>query len=66
MAATQVPSVSNGEISPDYTTYTFQIRSGMKFSNGDPLTAYDVWYSTIRTLLLDGGSDLVPAAWHNG
>lgn len=55
IAATQIPSVSNGEISPDYTTYTFQIRSGMKFSNGDPLTAYDVWYSTIRELLFDGG-----------
>jgi len=65
MVATQIPSVSNGEISPDYTTYTFQIRSGMKFSNGDPLTAYDVWYSTIRTLLFYGGlsSYLVPAAF---
>jgi peptide/nickel transport system substrate-binding protein len=51
MAATQVPSVSNGEISPDYTTYTFQIRSGLKFSNGDPLTVYDVWYSVIRVML---------------
>jgi ABC-type transport system substrate-binding protein len=51
MTATQIPSVSNGEISSDYTTYTFQIRSGMKFSNGDPLTAYDVWYSTIRGML---------------
>ncbi len=55
MAATQIPSVSNGEISPDYTTYTFQIRSGLKFSNGDPLTAYDVWYSTIRLMLFVGG-----------
>ena len=65
MVASQIPSVLNGEISPDYTTYTFQIRSGMKFSNGDPLTAYDVWYSTIRTTLLSGGSwdYLVPGAW---
>ena len=65
MATTQIPTVSNGEISPDYTTYTFQIRSGMKFSNGDTLTAYDVWYSTIRTLLFYGGlsSYLVPATF---
>jgi len=65
MVVTQIPTVSNGEISPDYTTYTFQIRSGMKFSNGDPLTAYDVWYSTIRVTLLSGGSwdYLVPDTW---
>ena len=54
IAATQVPSVSNGEISPDYMTYTFQIRQGLKFSNGDPLTAYDVWYSMIRSMLFVG------------
>ena len=52
MAATKVPSVANGGISPDYTTYTFQIRTGLKFSNGDPLTAYDVWYSMIREMIL--------------
>jgi ABC-type transport system substrate-binding protein len=65
MVTTRIPSVSNGEISSNYTTYTFQIRSGMKFSNGDPLNAYDVWYSTIRTLLFYGGlsSYLVPAAF---
>jgi ABC-type transport system substrate-binding protein len=65
MAATQIPSVSNGEVSPNYTTYTFQIRSGMKFSNGDPLIAYDVWYSTVRTLLFEGGLwvPLVPVEW---
>jgi ABC-type transport system substrate-binding protein len=36
MAASEVPSVSNGGISPDYTSYTFHIRGGLKFSNGDP------------------------------
>jgi peptide/nickel transport system substrate-binding protein len=55
VAATKVPSVANGGISPDYTTYTFQIRTGLKFSNGDPLTAYDVWYSMVRNLLFVGG-----------
>jgi len=56
VAATKVPSVANGEISPDYTSYTFQIRTGLKFSNGDPLTAYDVWYSMVRCLLFVGGN----------
>jgi ABC-type transport system substrate-binding protein len=56
VAATKVPSVANGGISPDYTTYTFQIRTGLKFSNGDPLTAYDVWYSMVRDLLFVGGN----------
>ena len=56
VAAAQVPSLANGGISPDYTTYTFQIRSGMKFSNGDSLTAYDVWYSMVRDMLFVGAS----------
>ncbi len=56
MAATEIPSVANGEVSPDYTAYTFQVRSGLKFSNDDPLTTYDVWYSMIRSMLFVGGS----------
>ena len=56
MAASEVPSVSNGGISPDYTSYTFHIRSGLKFSNGDPLTAYDVYYSIVRALLFRGST----------
>lgn len=58
--ASQVPSVSNGEITNNYTEYTFQIRNGLKFSNGDPLTAYDVWYSMIRNLLFVGGQPSTP------
>lgn len=54
MAASEVPSVANGEISLDYTSYTFHIRPGMSFSNGNPLTAYDVYYSIVRSLLLSG------------
>ena len=56
MVAAQVPSVANGGISADYKTYTFQIRSNMKFSNGDPLTAYDAWYSLVRDVLFIGGN----------
>jgi ABC-type transport system substrate-binding protein len=56
MVAAQLPSVTNGGISADYMTYTFQIRAGLKFSNGDPLTAYDIWYSMVRAMLFVGGN----------
>lgn len=46
----------NWTISNNDTVYTFHIRPDLKFSNGDPLTAYDVWYSVIRTMLFAGGS----------
>ena len=58
--ASQVPSVSNGGITNNYTDYTFQIRNGLHFSNGDSLTAYDVWYSVIRSLLFIGGQPVTP------
>lgn len=38
-------------ISPDGLTYTFHIREGVKFSNGEPLTAEDVIYSIERQRL---------------
>ena len=37
-------------ISPDGLTYTFQLRAGLKWSNGDPLTASDFVNSWERTL----------------
>ena len=36
-------------ISSDKLAYTFQIRPGVKFSNGKPLTSADVLYSLTRT-----------------
>lgn len=38
------------KLSSDKKTYTFQIRHGVKFSNGDPLTAADVVYSINRVI----------------
>lgn len=35
-------------ISPDRLTYTFHIRSGVRFSDGDPLTGEDVVYTIQR------------------
>jgi ABC-type dipeptide transport system, periplasmic component len=65
MLAEYIPTVGNwsnvtarytyGAISPNYTVYIFKIRPGLKASNGDPITAYDVWYTTIRMLVCAGG-----------
>lgn len=38
------------DISPDRTVYTFTIRDGARWSNGDPLTAHDFVYSYRRIL----------------
>lgn len=42
-------------ISPDGLTYTFHIREGIKFSNGEPLTGEDVVYSIERETLPTAG-----------
>ena len=58
--ATEVPAVDNGGISADGLTYTFKIRPGVKFHNGNDLTASDVAYSWERVLLQ---SDPNSGAW---
>ncbi len=40
------------EVSENGTVWTFHIRKGIKFANGDPLTAEDVVYSLRRVLML--------------
>ncbi|MDJ0783813.1 MAG: ABC transporter substrate-binding protein [Desulfosarcinaceae bacterium] len=51
--ATEVPSLANGGISADGTTYTFTVRKGVKFEKGGDLTASDVAYSIQRVMVLD-------------
>jgi ABC-type transport system substrate-binding protein len=53
--AAALPTQENG-ISSDYRTYTFQIRNDQYFSNGDPVTAYDVWFSFARGLAFASGT----------
>jgi ABC-type transport system substrate-binding protein len=50
MLASEMPTIS-----ADGMTYTFTLRSGVKFSNGDPLTASDVVFTFVRGIL-QGGS----------
>jgi Bacterial extracellular solute-binding proteins, family 5 Middle. len=67
MATEYLPTLGNwsqrnlyGGIAPNYTMYTFKIRPNLKAANGDNLTAYDVWYSIIRSLLCSGGVPPTP------
>ncbi|MBI1730042.1 hypothetical protein HY229_04510 [Candidatus Acetothermia bacterium] len=58
-----VPIVASAlpTISADNLTFTFSIRSGIKFHNGDTLTPADVQYSLLRLLVTDrdGGSGFI-------
>jgi peptide/nickel transport system substrate-binding protein len=60
---TEVPTTANGGISADGLNYTFKIRQGVKFHNGDSLDAYDVEYSLERVLLIN---DYNGPAWMIG
>jgi len=53
LLSTEVPSQENGLISEDGTEYTFVIRDGVEFSNGNSLTAEDVKYSFLRGMVMD-------------
>jgi oligopeptide transport system substrate-binding protein len=47
-AAKELPSKENGGISEDGLTYTFKLRDGLVWSDGEPLTASDFEYSLKR------------------
>ena len=52
----EVPDLAVGQptVSADGLTYTFRIRAGAKFSNGDPITAGDFVYSWNRAAARQG------------
>ncbi|HUX11511.1 MAG TPA: ABC transporter substrate-binding protein [Spirochaetia bacterium] len=61
--ATEVPTVENGGIKDGGKTYVFHIRQGVKFHNGDPMTAEDVAYSVKRVLVLDQDGQYAWMVW---
>ncbi len=50
-------------LSPDGKTYTFKIHQGIKFSNGDPLTAADVKFSVDRFAMHDSANTTSTNPW---
>lgn len=50
LVAAVVPTVENGGISEDGLTYTFKLRDGLIWSDGQPLTASDFEYTFKRIL----------------
>ncbi len=53
MLSTNVPSLADGTILDNGTTYVFHIRQGVYFHNGDLLTPQDVVYSLERAVIFD-------------
>ncbi len=51
--ATVIPTVENGGISEDGLNWTFHIRSGVKFHDGNVMTPEDVAFSIQRTLKIN-------------
>ncbi|MBD5655635.1 MAG: peptide ABC transporter substrate-binding protein [Candidatus Eremiobacteraeota bacterium] len=51
--ASVVPSLANGGITPDGKTVVFHLRPGLRWSDGAPLTARDVIFTTQRILAKD-------------
>lgn len=57
-----IPAVADHyEISEDQTTYTFTLREGVQFHNGDPVEMGDVTYSIERCADDSEGTPLIPA-----
>ena len=58
-----VLATTNGTVSYNpntgFATYTFELRPGVVFSNGDPYNAYVQWYSFYRSLLLAQGPQFI-------
>ena len=56
----QYDAAESYDVSDDYTVYTFHLRDGLQWSDGEPLTAHDFEYSAYCLLNPDMGS---PAAY---
>ncbi|HJY96748.1 MAG TPA: ABC transporter substrate-binding protein, partial [Streptosporangiaceae bacterium] len=60
--STPVPDLATSyTASADAKTYTFTLRQGVKFANGDPVTAADVVFSLTRTKNINGNPSFLMA-----
>src|SRR6266404_1812715 len=60
--STPVPDLAASyTASADAKTYTFTLRQGVKFANGDPVTAADVVFSLTRTKNVNGNPSFLMA-----
>ena len=58
-----VPQLATGyKVSPDKKTYTFALRQGVKFSNGQPMTSKDVKFSIDQTTKASQGWGFINTA----
>jgi oligopeptide transport system substrate-binding protein len=58
-----VPDLATWTVSPNGLVYTFHLKHGVRFSNGDPVTAQDVVYSLNRVTSWDAGGPKGPAPY---
>ncbi|MFR7901117.1 MAG: ABC transporter substrate-binding protein [Ruminococcus sp.] len=47
-----------GEVSDDKLTYTFHLRDGIQWSNGEPVTAADFVYAWLKQMSADANKRL--------
>lgn len=64
-------SAENWSVSPDGFHWNFTLWPNEKFSNGDPVNAYVVWYSLYRDLIMNQASSFIlnenfwfPGEWY--
>jgi peptide/nickel transport system substrate-binding protein len=50
---------ANWSVSSDGMTYTFYLRKGVHFSNGDPFNAYVEWFSVYRSLIMNQAPEFI-------
>jgi ABC-type transport system substrate-binding protein len=56
-----IPDAATWSVSPNGLTYTFHLKKGLSFSNGEPVTAEDVVYSLNLLTLYDADGSEGPA-----
>jgi len=53
--ATEIPTVENGGVSADLTSITWKLKSGLKWSDGSPVTSADVKFTAEYCMHPEGG-----------